>query len=157
MSPCSTYALCRDLKMWKKLKSNLPVCALQLYRCSDDLSLKYVYRLQVIYVVICLKCDQIIGLGWVFCRLGYLQSKINFLPSLSNIHTTGLAVCSIINGNGEKDRGNVIFIYSRKYVSMNLPMLECDQITGLNMFRFGFFCRLGRHLCGRGQEGRRRG
>ena len=43
----STYALCRDLKMWKKLKSNLPVCALQLYRCSDDLRLKYVYRLHV--------------------------------------------------------------------------------------------------------------
>ena len=36
-SPCSTYALSRDLKMWKKLKSNLPDCALQLFRCSDDL------------------------------------------------------------------------------------------------------------------------
>ena len=74
--------------------------------------------------------------------MGFLQawqSKINFLLSLSNIHTRANCICSIINGNGEKDRGNVIFIYSRKYVSMNLPMLECDQITGLNMFRFGFF------------------
>ena len=63
---------------------------------------------------------------------------MNFLPSLSNIHTT---LCSIINGNGEKDRGNVIFIYSRKYVSMNL-CLSVIKLQVWTCFGLVFFAGL---------------